>query len=83
MRNELLLNDKALLMIGKSHFRLNHPEFDQVAACLGFLRPERWAEGIHLAQRHRCGLHVELTALSQISILIEIFRMEQVRCSFR
>ncbi|MNW60733.1 hypothetical protein D3C74_387440 [compost metagenome] len=40
-RNELFLYLKAFLMVGKSHFRLDHPELDQVTTGFGFLCAER------------------------------------------
>ena len=59
-----LMNSSAKLHnvveFGISNFRLDHPEFSQVAACLGFFRAERRAKGIDLAQRHGHGFDVKL-----------------------
>ena len=59
------------------HFRLDHPEFGQMAARLRFLRAERWAERIHLAQRHGRGFDVELAGLREIRLLVEVIDREQ------
>ena len=62
---------------GVGHFRLDHPEFGQVAAGLGFFRAKRWPEGIHLAQRHGRGFDVELAGLREIRLLVEIIDREK------
>ena len=61
----------------KGHLGLHHPELHQVAACLGLLRAEGRSETIDLAQGRRRGLAVELTALGQVGLLVEIIGMEQ------
>ena len=47
--------------VGKGDFGLDHPEFSEMAAGIGVLSPERWAEGVNPGQRHAIGLHVQLT----------------------
>ena len=42
-------------------FRLEHPEFGQVAARFRFFRAERRPEGIHVPERRRGRFHIELT----------------------
>ena len=69
-------------MVDERHLRLNHPELDQMAASLRFLRTERRPERIYLAERHRRSFHIQLAALRQIRIFIEIFGMEQIRRPF-
>ncbi|MNO60146.1 hypothetical protein D3C76_507490 [compost metagenome] len=69
-------------MICKSHFRFDHPELNQVTTCFGFFSTEGRSERIYFPKRHRSSFHVKLTTLRQICILIKIFRMEQVGCSF-
>ena len=67
---------------GEVHERdlgLDHPELHQMAARLRLLGAEGRAEAVHLAERQRAGLDVELTALRQVRLLVEVRRLEQRR----
>ena len=44
----------------EGHFRLDHPELGQMARRIGIFRPERGAEGVHLAKRERVDFSFEL-----------------------
>src|SRR5262249_43227297 len=48
------------------HFRLDHPEFGEMPARLRLLGSERRAEAVHVAERHRVRLVVQLAALRQV-----------------
>ncbi|MNR10322.1 hypothetical protein D3C85_1265670 [compost metagenome] len=80
MRNEILLYLEAFLMVHESHFRFDHPELNQMATGLGFLRTESGSERIHFPKRHGCSFHIELSTLSKISIFIKVFGVEQIGC---
>ena len=56
--------------IGVGGFGLEHPEFGEVAAGLGFFGAERRAEGVDLAEGHGGGFDVKLAALREIGLLI-------------
>ena len=51
-------------------FGLEHPEFGEVAAGLGFFGAEGGAEGVDLAQGHGDGFGIELAALRQVGFLV-------------
>src|ERR1700735_1849461 len=51
-------------------FRLEHPEFGQMAASFGFLSAKCRPECVHLAERRGRRFHVELARLRQIGFLI-------------
>src|SRR6266540_2701557 len=70
------LHDVRQLRIG--HLRLDHPELGEVAAGLGFFGPEGGPEAIHLAKCHGPRLHVELAALREVALVIEVLHFEQV-----
>ncbi len=59
--------------------RLEHPELHQVPPGLRLLGAERRPEAIHLAEREGAGLEVELAALREIRVLVEVRRLEQRR----
>jgi len=63
--------------IGKSDFRLDHPEFRQVPAGLGLLSAERRTETINFSQRHRRRFQIKLAGLCQIHRLTEIIDFKQ------
>ncbi|MNP78206.1 hypothetical protein D3C76_1757660 [compost metagenome] len=44
MSDKFLLYTQTFLVIYKCHFRLNHPELDQVATCFGLLCAECWTK---------------------------------------
>src|SRR5262249_15012674 len=56
---------------------LDHPELHQVAARFRLLGAEGRPEAIDLAERLRTGLEIELAALCQVSLLVEIGRVGQ------
>ena len=64
------------------HLGLDHPELRQVPPRLRLLRPEGRPEAVHLAQRQRRGLDVELAALRQVRGIAKIVHREQSRCAF-
>ena len=69
--------------IGVRHLGLDHPELGEVAARLALLGAERRAERVDLAERHRVGFVVELTALRQIRLLVvEVLDRKQRRRAF-
>src|SRR5260370_13172182 len=51
-------------------FGLEHPEFGEVTAGLGFFSAERRAEGVDLAEGHGDGFGVKLAALSEVGLLV-------------
>ena len=55
---------------GVGGLRLEHPEFGEVAAGLGFFGAKRGAESVDLAERHGGGFDVELAALREIGFLV-------------
>ena len=63
------------------HFRLHHPELDEMPAGLRFLGAERRPEAVRLPERHRGGFVVELPALRQVRLLIEVLGLEERRRS--
>ena len=58
---------------------LDHPELGQMAARLRLLGAEGRAEAVHLAERHRAGLHVELAGLREVGLVVEVVDLEQRR----
>src|SRR4030043_1895561 len=71
-----------VLELGKGDFRLNHPEFDQVAAGLGPFRPECRPKTVDFAEGGGRGLVIELAALTQVSLLIEVLGFKKGRRPF-
>jgi hypothetical protein len=65
--------------VGVGHLGLEHPELGQVPARLRLLGAEGRAEAIHLAQRHRSGLGVELPRLRQEGLGVEVRHLEERR----
>ena len=57
--------------VREGDFRLHHPEFRRVARGVALLGAEGGAEGVHVAERHAEGLHVELAAHGQAGLLAE------------
>ncbi len=51
-------------------FGLEHPEFGEVAARLGFFRAKCGAERVDLAESHGGGFDVELAGLRQVGLLV-------------
>ena len=60
-----------VVQVGEGHFRLQHPEFRQVAAGVGVLGAEGRAEGINLRQRTGVGLAVQLAGNGQERLFTE------------
>ena len=60
-----------VVQIGKSHFRLDHPELRRVALGIGDLGTESGAEGVHIAEGHGKVFAVELTGDSETGGLAE------------
>ncbi len=67
------------LEIHERDLGLDHPELGEVAARLRFLRAERRAEAVRLAERGRRGLHVELARLREVRGLAVVVGLEEVR----
>ena len=66
--------------IGVRHLGLDHPELGEVAARLALLGAEGRAEAVDLAERHRVGFVVELSALRQKRrVVLEVLHREQRR----
>ena len=61
---------------------LHHPELDEVTAGLGFLGPKGRTETVDLAEGRGRGLVVELAALAEIGLLVEVLRFEKRRRPF-
>ena len=57
--------------IGKGDFRLDHPEFGEMARGVGILGAKRRPEGIDLGKRHAIGLDIELARYCQESFTTE------------
>jgi hypothetical protein len=64
---------------GPRPLRLHHPELDQVTARLALLGPERGTQAVDAPERHRRGLHVQLTALGEVRLVVEVLGLEQRR----
>ena len=77
MHEQSLRQFHDVIQFRKGHFRLHHPEFHQVPAGLGLLSTERGSKAIHPAQGRRGGFTVELPALRQIGLLVEVVRLEE------
>ena len=60
---EVLRQLQQPIEIAVRNLRLDHPELGQMPPRLRLLRPERWPETVHLAQRQCRGLDIELAAL--------------------
>ena len=62
---------------------LDHPEFGQVTAGLGFLRAKRRAEGVGFAKRRSGRFVIKLAGLGQIRLVVaKIIDLEQCRRAF-
>src|SRR4030095_1966411 len=61
--------------------RLDHPELREVSASLALLRTERRPERVHLPERHRGRLGVELARLREERLLAEVVDVEKRRRS--
>ena len=55
----------------------DHPEFSKVAARLGLLGAEGWAEAVDLAQCQRGGFHIELAGLGEERRVSEVIKLEE------
>ncbi|SVK49615.1 Uncharacterised protein [Acinetobacter baumannii] len=55
----------------EGYFRLDHPEFRQVAAGVGVFGAEGWAEGVNLRQRASVGFAVQLAGNGEEGFLTE------------
>ena len=60
----------------------DHPEFDQVAAGLRLLGAKRRPEAVGLAESGGGRLHVELAALREVRLLVEVLGLEERRRTF-
>src|SRR4029079_7141702 len=60
---------------------LNHPELRQVPPRLRFLRPERRPKAVHLPQRQRRGLYIQLPRLGQKRRIAKVAHRKQRRSS--
>src|SRR2546426_10664496 len=58
------------------------PVLCQVTPGPRFLRPERWSNGVDTAYTCNQRLSVQLPALSQLGVFIEIFHLKQGRAAF-
>ena len=55
--------------VREGNFRLYHPELRGVTGRIAFFRPEGGAKGVHIAEGHTEGFHVQLTADGQVRLL--------------
>ena len=78
-QNEVLAELDDVSESGEGDLGLDHPELDEVAAGLRFLGPERRAEAVDLAEGHGRGLVVELAALAEVGLLVEVLGLEEGR----
>ncbi len=78
-QDEVLAEADDVLEGGEGHLGLDHPELDEVAAGLRLLGPEGRAEAVDLAEGHGRGLVVELAALAEVGLLVEVLGLEQGR----
>ena len=77
-RDQPLRQADHVVQIGVGHLGLDHPELGEVAARLALLRAEGRTEAIDLAEGHRVGLVVELSALREIRRdVIEVLHREE------
>src|SRR3990167_3670473 len=70
-----------LLQVTECHLWFNHPEFNQMSSGLRFFGPECGAKTINLSKGHGVGFVIELSALGQIGLCIEILNAEKGGCS--
>ena len=78
--NEILLQPHVRVGIVPRDLGLHHPELGEVPARLRLLGAECRAEGVHLAEGHRVGFVVELSALCQIRRgVLEVLHWKQRR----
>ena len=83
IRDEILRQLHVFIEREVSDLRLDHPEFRQMAAGLGFLGAEGRTEAIDLAEGERTRLRIELAALRQISLaLAEVVDLEKIGRAF-
>ncbi len=78
-QDEVLAEPDDVLEGGEGDLGLDHPELDEVAAGLGFLGPEGRAEAVDLAEGHGRRLVVELAALAEVGLLVEVLGLEKGR----
>ena len=74
---QALLERDHVLERREGPLRLHHPELDQVPARLALLGAEGRAEAVDAPERQRRGLLVELAALRQVGLLVEVLGLEQ------
>src|SRR5579883_1402947 len=82
MTDERFLQSQVVLVLEIGRLGLDDPELDQVAPRFRLLGAERRSEAIDLSQRHRRRLEVQLTALAQVRLFVEIGRLEERRRTF-
>src|SRR5439155_20068215 len=68
-----------IVKLSVSNLGFDHPELGQMPSRLRLFRAKRRTERVHLAQRHRRGLDVELARLCQIGLVIKI--VDWKKCS--
>ena len=76
---EVLGERHVVVEVGEGDLGLDHPELREVTAGLRLLGTEGRAETVDLAEGHRAGLHVELAALGEVGLVVEIADLEERR----
>ena len=76
--HHVFLKTHVVVHVKKSRFRLDHPKLQQVAAGLGFLRPERWTKTVDPAKRGCRRLVVKLATLGKIGFFAMVVDFEQI-----
>ena len=83
VRHEILGEPHVVVEVEVRGLRLDHPEFGEMTAGLGFLGAKRRPEAVDLAERERAGLGIELSALREIRLaLAEVVDLEEIGGAF-